>query len=398
LSPCHVSRRRLAVLCLSAQLWAFSFGLGAPLASLWLQDKGHGPIVIGWNTGVYYLGIALAAVLVPWLMRRSARSCLVVGMLASAATVAAFPWGGGLVGWFVLRLLNGVAGAMSLIPLETLINRNAVPEQRSRDFGYYAFNVALGMALGTLLGTQLYPTVPHTAFLCGGLAALLATVIVWAWLHLPVFAAEPRHERTPLAFGRNFLSFGSAWSQGFLEGGMVALMPIYLLGIGLSDTGVGWLMSSIMIGVIVFQVPVAWLADRLGRTAVLLACYGVTAAALAALACGIGWPSLTLCLFLAGACSGAFYPLGLALLGERLPASGLSRASAWYLAINCVGSWIGPTVAGTAMEWYGNGGMFLTGEAAVIGVVVLWAAWRFYERLDRPADIPEAPLAERQAA
>jgi MFS family permease len=201
-----------------------------------------------------------------------------------------------------------------------------------------------------------------------------------------------------LELGRNVLSFGSAWSQGFLEGGMVALMPIYLLGIGLSDTGVGWLMSGIMMGVILFQVPVAWLADRLGRTAVLLACYAVTAGALAALALGIGWPGLTVCLFLAGACSGAFYPLGLAVLGEQMPACSLSRASAWYLAINCIGSWIGPTVAGTAMEWTGNQGMFLTGEAAVLGVVLVWAVRRIAEWRERPAVIDEPPLTDRQAA
>src|SRR6267378_5881482 len=132
-TPLPVTRRAMSANCLASLFWSFNFGLGAPLASLWLQDHGHSATVIGLNTGVYYLGIALAAGLVPWMMRRLGRGTLVAGMLASGITVAWFPWGGSLAGYFVLRLLNGLAGAMSLIPLETLVNRNSPPEQRSRD-------------------------------------------------------------------------------------------------------------------------------------------------------------------------------------------------------------------------------------------------------------------------
>src|SRR5262249_57557922 len=80
---------------------------------------------------------------------------------------------------------------------------------------------------------------------------------------------------TPLDFARNFPSFGSAWSQGFLEGGMIGLLPIYLLSVGLSREAVSWLVSGVMVGVILAQVPVGWLADRLGGTAVLAGCNAV---------------------------------------------------------------------------------------------------------------------------
>src|SRR5262249_34478440 len=81
-------------------------------------------------------------------------------------------------------------------------------------------------------------------------------------------------------------------------------------------------------------------------------------------------------LFAAGACSGAFYPLGLALLGERLPASDLARANAWYLAINCAGSLCGPVLAGTAMDWFGQEALFPAALIAVLLVVAAWAVLR----------------------
>ena len=59
------SARWMWPLCAASVLWAFSFGVNAPLASLWLQEVGHGDTLIGLNTGVYYLAIAVTASTVP---------------------------------------------------------------------------------------------------------------------------------------------------------------------------------------------------------------------------------------------------------------------------------------------------------------------------------------------
>jgi MFS family permease len=364
-----VSRRWLVPLCLASLLWAFSFGLSAPLASLLLQDTGHGPTVIGNNTSTYYLGIALASVFVPAAMRRWGYVALLGGTLASGLTVCLFPCTESLTVWFILRACNGVAGAVSLIPLESYVNQTSTDEQRAENFGYYALCIAVGMALGQGIGMELYFMAPVPTFFLGGLAAFLAGVVVLCWR--PVFPAmAEKSGRTPLEFGRNFLSYGSAWCQGFLEGGMIGFLAIYLLATGLSKDAVSWLMGGLMIGVILFQVPVAWLADRQGRTVVLVACYIVTLAGMICLLWSFGVAWLALWLFAVGGCSGALYPLGLARLGERTPAAGLARANSWFLAINCIGSVTGPAVIGRAIEHFGYGAMFLSGVAAVAVVLV----------------------------
>jgi MFS family permease len=148
-------------------------------------------------------------------------------------------------------------------------------------------------------------------------------------------------------------------------------------------------------GVILWQVPVAWLADRLGRTAVLLGCYAVTAGALGVLFHGTSLSGLAGCLFLAGACSSAFYPLGLALLGQQLPPSGLARASAWYMAINCCGSLIGPVLAGAAMDQFGKQAIFLTGLAAVLLIPAAWILLGFC-RFDRHRGREDSSPFEQQ--
>jgi MFS family permease len=395
------SAKALVPLCLASVCWAFSFGAGAQLASLWLKGAGCTATTIGLNTSLYYLGIALAAAAVPWLMRRWGGGCTLAGMVASGVTVALFPWGGGLLGWHLLRLLNGFAAAMSLIPLESLVNQNAAPEQRSRDFGFYAFSIALGMALGIFAGMEMYGTAPGLGFLQGGLLGLAGAVVLHGWLPPSTLPVEETQQRTPLEFRRNFLSFGSAWSQGFLEGGMMALLAIYLVGVGLSNEAAGALLGGIMIGVIVFQVPLAWLADRLGRTQVLVGCYLVVVLGLAVVPFCTGAFTLGFCLFVVGACSGAFYPMGLALLGQHLPPASIPRASAWYLAINCVGSLIGPFCTGVVVDRFGQQAIFAAGEVAVVLVVAGWGVLQglsWLQQRRRGTGVSQAAVAEHKAA
>jgi MFS family permease len=372
--PSATARRVLVILCLASASWAFTFGLGAPLASFWLHDHGCSDTVVGLNTGAHYLGIVVTALFVPRLVRHWGRGCIVVGMLVSGLTVAVFPWVPVVTGWHLLRFVDGVAGALSVIPTETLLNQYSPPAHRARNFGVYALCVALGLALGNFVGLQLYVAVPYAAFAAGGFAGAVAGVLVLAGLSRSETVREDGPAPRTWAWSRNTLSFGSAWCQGFLEGALIAFLSLYLLFLGLSETRVSWLTSGIMIGVIAVQLPLAWLADRLGRTGTLLGCYLVTGLGLGALpfCADSGW--LTFWLFCVGACSSAFYPLGLALLGEQVPDTGLAHANAWYLMTNCLGSLTGPVAAGVAMDYFGKAALFVAGMMALIVVMTCWAA------------------------
>jgi MFS family permease len=191
----------------------------------------------------------------------------------------------------------------------------------------------------------------------------------------------------------DFLSYGSAWSQGFLEAGMVVFLPLYLLSLAMTEAEVGWVMGGTMVGVLAFQVPIAWLADRFGRRRVLLSCHAVALAGMVVLpACG---PSvwLTAWLVLVGACSSAFYPLGLALLGEQLPDSRLAQANAWYLMVECLGCWNGSVGMGAARDGWGPTGMFAAGAVSVAAVPLLWFGSRWWAARGKGEESGESPRA-----
>jgi MFS family permease len=387
----------LAILSLASAGWAFSFGLGVPVGALWLKDAGYCEEVVGLATSVYYLGVAGAALVLPWLMRRGSRGLVIGGLLVDAATTALFPWVVGWPLWFFLRLCSGVATAACLIPMETYINHNAPPDSRSRDFSIYAVSVALGIGLGPVVGLQLYPYAPYLAFGLGGLTALLSAILLW-WGYPAEEAAPAEESQAPLRWRAHVFSLGTAWFQGFLEGGMLTFMSGYLLGLGYAASAAAGLIGSLFLGVVLFQLPGAWLADRLGRLRVLLACHAVVLLALFVLPFCLGAPGLACWLFVVGAACAFLYPLGLALLGERLTGRELATANAWYLACNCVGSLTGPWLMGRAIDVWGPRSMYAVAIGA--GGLVFLAWFLLSPRRSLPGGLPleTGGVAEKRRA
>jgi MFS family permease len=378
--PVTLNARSVWLICWTSGCWAFSFGLGSQVISHWLKAQGANETVIGLNHSFYYFGLAVASFAVPALSRRlGAVRCSTVGMILAGVTLALFPWGGGDWGYYLLRFLNGCAGALSLVPLETVVSSDSPPERKTQNFACYGVSLTLGGALGIGIGLSLYQPGSTIAFFLGGSAPIFAGLMLLSQRNRPQ-QAELEAANVPLHLGHNFLSYGTAWCQGFLEGGMLAFLSLFLLSRGFSESVAGTLMSVTMVGVIVFQLPVSWLADRYGKTPMLLGCYAVVALGLLV----VPWLDnsiwLAIALFAFGACTGAMYPLGLSMLSDRLPANGLARAYAWYLAIECIGSQLGAVAMGGARDSWGETAMFTIGLVAVIGVLMAWVLLRYWQQ------------------
>jgi MFS family permease len=371
-----LSVRTLTVICLASAAWAFTFGTGTQSTTFWLADAGLDEVAIGLNAATYYFGMALAGLVVPWLMRCQCSGCVVAGMTLFGGTVALFPLATSLPGWFTLRLLQGVGGALSLIPMEALISKISAPQQRSRNFGLYGVALTLAGAAGLVVGLHVYQPGNGLPFLLAGTTALSGAALVWLCLPAAGENTEPLLTSTRLGWKENYLALGTAWVQGFLEGGLLTFLPLYLVSRGLEQETAGNLMGVAVTGVILFQVPVGWLADRLGKTPVLLLCYAAVGIGLAAVPlCGSG-PALALWLFVIGGCSGSLFPIGLALLGDRLSGRALDRAYAGYMTLDCFGSVAGPACMGQAQKWSAGTGLFLAGQAVVALLLLSWSGLR----------------------
>jgi MFS family permease len=396
-----VAMPRLMVVCIVTALWAISFGIGAQATSHWLKMQDASDSLIGLVHASYYLGVAAAAVGTPQLTRRIGFGACSLGMALTAFTLAIFPFAGGAFGWLAIRALSGAGCALSLIPLETYLSRTSPAERRTETFSYYAVGLTLAGAAGVALGLEGFNSdgilievlgSPRNAFFLGAIFPLLGSMIAQHALAREEWDAGPAASGFALCWRKHFLSFGTAWAQGFLEGGMLAFLSLYLVGQGMTTSAAGVLMGVTMVGVIVFQVPVAWIADRCGRTPTLLACYAVTMVGLLLVPfCeSLGW--LGFWLFLFGACSGAMYPLGLSLLDANVSADRLAKAYALYLAMECVGSQLGAAAMGAARDLWGGGAMFGVAALALAGVLAVGGGLRLFSKqaVSRADDVRRA--------
>jgi MFS family permease len=367
--------RILVMICAVCAAWAFTFGVGTQAAVFWLADAGQDEFIIGLNAATYYLGMAAVGLFVPRLMRRFGAGCVVAGLIAFGGAVALFPLAQDVPGWFALRLLQGAGGALSIIPLEAILSSVSSPTQRARNFAFYGVTITLAAAGGLVAALHMYQPGSHLPFLLAGASALGAAVGVLAFV--PAAGAAPEVPGLPLPVLRqNYVAFGTAFVQGFVEGGLITFLPLYLVSRGLPQQTVGNLVGATVAGVVLFQVPVGLLADRLGKRPVLLLCYSGLAFGLAAVPlCGAGWP-LGISLFLLWACSGSLFPVSVAMLGDRLAGHPLARGIAAYMTLDCLGSVVGPACMGQAQTWLGGTGIFIVGHAAVALMLLSWLGLR----------------------
>ncbi len=264
--------------------------------------------------------------------------------------------------------MTGVGGALSMIALESTINLHSRDQNRARNLACYACSVGLGFAFGSSAGLHFYEIDAVGSFILGGVVTLAGVPLI-KWI-----VPFPREEAMGVSgtLQAPFLALGSSWCQGFIEAGTLALLPLFLHEKGLSDGGSGTLIGAVLVGTLLAQIPIGWLADRIGIHNILITCFIGAGIGFALVPFMPGQSGLCGVLLLIGASSGAFYPLGLALMGERIPQRDIPRANAWFLSCNCFGSLVSPLLSGPIMKQYGSIAMFWTAECTLVSVLLIW--------------------------
>ncbi len=121
--------------------------------------------------------------------------------------------------------------------------------------------------------------------------------------------------------------------------------------------GALWL-SAFVIGNVVLQWPIGWMADHLDRRAVLAGCTLASAVLVVLLpAVSAQSPAIIGVIMLWGGISFAIYPVGLALLGQRFNGGDIARANTAFSMIYILGGLVGRPLTGAAMDAVGDSGL-----------------------------------------
>ncbi|MBP0440786.1 MFS transporter [Tianweitania sediminis] len=353
-----------------------AMGLGAPLLSVILEERGHSASAIGLNTATAGLASIAAAPLATPLATRFGVVPTMLGMiLLGALSIFGFFLAEPFWVWFPLRITLHVALTTLFILSEFWISTSAPPERRGFILGLYATVLSLGFALGPIV----FSFVGSGGFLPFAIAMGLIALAAF-----PVWAARreaPHLTRGDTAEERSFVRYiwlvpaatAAVLVYGAVETGSYALFPVYGTRVGYELAEMAGLLAMIGLGNVLLQIPIGMLSDRVSdRRIILLACAAVGLIGMLTLMLVEGsWLLVAATLFVWGGVVAGLYTVGLAHLGSRLAGHELASANAAFVFCYGVGMLLGPQVIGLFMDLFGPRGFSLAMSLFFVGFIVL---------------------------
>lgn len=369
--------RATAAVLLAVTIFGLTYGLSAPLIALRLAAQGYSEALIGVNAAMHALGVLLIAPFLPFFYRCfSPRSLLTGALIAAACLLALFPLLP--IGYsFLLRLLLGIATELILVVTETWLNQQSADRQRAKTLATYTAMLSLGFALGpVILSLQ---GAGSGAFVTAAVLALSAALCLTRASLLKIASHSPA-PRSLMSWLRVMpLALAATMLNAALETAGMNLLAVYAMNLGWPEAEATSLIAVLLVGAIVLQLPVGWLADRYDRRrlVIVLAALSTLGALIWPLALQHPWPARLL-LFCWGGAFVGIYTLILALIGQRFQGAELAGAYAVLSVAWGIGALAGPALGGLAMT--------LTPQGLPWLAALLCAAFTLFAALRRAPD------------
>jgi MFS family permease len=378
--------RDFLALILSVAVVGLGSGATLPLTALALTQAGYGTDVVGLLTAAQAGGGLVIVPLAGWIATRfGARQVIVGAVLMVAFATALMQLTANLWLWAVLRVLCGAALMLLFTIGEAWVNQLADDASRARVIAIYATNFTLFQMSGPVLVSQI-AGFAHARFLICGAIFLLALPMLATIRSTPPASDDdhPAHgswrhvlpQMPALVIGTGFFALFDTIA--------LSLLPLFAMSHGIASEVAVLFASALLLGDTTMQFPIGWLADRLGRERVHIACGVVVVALLPFLPWAMASPWLCWpLLYVLGAAAGAIYTLSLVACGERFRGVALVSASSLVGASWSAASFGGPLVAGALMKHVGNDAM--VGVLLFGALAFLLAAW--WEKRHAPQSV-----------
>jgi len=349
-----------------------ALGVSMPLVSLRLESWGYGSFAIGVMAAMPAIGVLVGASFASRLAARFGtpllmRLCLWAGAL-SIGLLALLPnyWV-----WVGLRLLIGVILTIVFILGESWINQLVVERWRGRLVALYGSSYALSQLAGPLL-LGIIGAEADYGFWVGVVLLLCSPLLLLGRTGAP--SAEACNVTFSDLFGFCRGLPAIAWAVALFaafEAMILTLLPIYCLRQGFTPEVALFMVSTVVVGDALLQLPIGALADRVSRRTLFSGC------ALLLMLSSLAIPLLldTVLIWpvwvLFGASAGGLFTLSLILIGERYRDDSLVRANAHVAQLWGIGCLLGPLAAGAGSQWVSGHALPLLMAAGSFGLVIL---------------------------
>ena len=384
-------RKSLAAMMVCAFITGISFGIFVSMLSVILENWGVEPTVIGLNSAMPILGIIVASPFLPVVLRRfGILRSIFAGIAIEIVALLLLPTFPDVGAWFAIRFFAGLGIAAQWVISETWVNSVAEEKNRGLTIGIFTGLLGGGFAIGPLIIVAV-GIEGFTPFLIAAAFSLASAVpLLFARKFAPRIEIErAKNLRWALKFAPVIMIV--AVISGLADEAIFALLPVYGIHAGLAQDDAIFMLTAFVAGTVFLQIPIGWLADRIGRRIMLLFCavIGLTGPVVMPFVLANS-TQLYVTLFIWGGTVWGVYGLGITLLGERFRPSELAQASALFVMIFSAGSLVGPPIGGGAMDlWDPHGLPAVVGGAMFLLVVIAGIAWVAGAERERVEPLPD---------
>ena len=369
---------RLTALLTGVALLLTGSGLLGTLLAVSGGEAGFGAGTLGLVMSGYFAGFFMGTFFAPSLIRRIGhiRAFAFFSALAAIAVLLHPLWLNAWL-WGVLRIVTGIALVGLYTVIESWLNAEPDPRQRSRAFSLYMVVNLSALALGQILLMVSNAPAMSMFMLIAMLVCAAVLPITATRLTPPEVPSVPRLKLSRL-YAMAPVATVAAGLSGLAMGAFWGLLPVYAGEIGLDSDGVARFMLTAIAGGALLQWPLGHISDghdrRVGLVALCLAAGGIAVIAAMPMVQVQTWLLFGL-FFVYGGLAFSLYPFAVAHMLDYLPREHLLSGCSSLLLVHGVGAAIGPALAGAAMQQFGAPALPLY-FAAVLGVLALFTTAR----------------------
>jgi MFS family permease len=353
-----------------------ALGALSPLVGVQLANREVSPDLIGLVTSAYFVGFLLGTLTCFRVIDRVGhiRAFSVFAVIAGNAALLHLVFDSPYA-WIGLRAFIGYGIAGQFVIAESWLNDKATSDNRGQIFAIY---LVVCWAVGGVGPLALNLPDPEGRLLFALIAFTLSIALVPMAL-TKVGNPEIGH-RSHFGIARLYrispLGVSACFASGLINTALWGLLAVYTEDVGYSEKQLSILLSVSVLGGLLVQYPVGFLADRFGRRPLMLvvALAGGTVAAAIALWGTQSFYWLLGMTFVLASLTAPLYALGVGQTNDYIERKDFVAASSGLLFAWGVGAVAGPTLAGVVMRPLGGPGLFwfLVGALAVIAVFVLF--------------------------
>ncbi|MGX9965570.1 MFS transporter [Roseomonas sp. F4] len=335
----------------AAAIFGLTYSLTAPLLALNLAARGLGETMIGLNAAMHAVGVLLVAPILPRLAGRfGARPLILSALLLTAGLLPLFPLVPLIWVWFLLRIGLGVGAEILFVLTESWASELSDDSTRGRIMATYTATLSLGFAGGPIILSFTGPD-GMLPFAVGALVTLLALLLM-AHPGLLRPAMNAHGHSNLLRFMRLApVAMGTTALNAAVETAGLSFLALYAMRLGWEEQAGTQLITTLLLGAILLQLPVGWLCDKMDRRRLLLWLGGIsTAGALAwPFMLGHAWIAYP-ALFVWGGVFVGMYTTMLAIIGARFRGTDLVGVYAAMGLLWGAGALLGPSLAGVSLD------------------------------------------------